>query len=168
VLRLKGGDPFVFGRGWDEASALTRAGIRFRIIPGLTAGLAGAALAGIPATSRDTNHAIVLAAGHRAEDGGSSADWAALARLGQPIVLYMPMAQLAEIAVSLQQGGLSPDTPAALIQSATTDQERVVESTLGALADDAVRHGVGSPSIVVIGATAGLRRHLLGSLVGWQ
>ena len=74
VLRLKGGDPFVFGRGWDEASALTDAGIRFRIIPGLTAGLAGAALAGIPATSRDTNHAVVLAAGHRAEDGGSAAD----------------------------------------------------------------------------------------------
>ena len=168
VLRLKGGDPFVFGRGWDEASALTRAGIRFRIIPGLTAGLAGAALAGIPATSRDTNHAIVLAAGHRAEDGRSSADWAALARLGQPIVLYMPMAQLAEIADALQQGGLAPDTPAALIQSATTAEERVVESTLGALAGDAVRHGVGSPSIVVIGANAGLRRHLLGSLVGWQ
>ena len=75
VLRLKGGDPFVFGRGWDEAFALTQAGIRFRIIPGLTAGLAGAALAGIPATSRDTNHAVVLAAGHRAEEGGSAADW---------------------------------------------------------------------------------------------
>src|SRR5882757_11198436 len=106
VLRLKGGDPFVFGRGWDEASALSRAGIRFRIIPGLTAGLAGTALAGIPATSRDTNHAVVLAAGHRAEDGRSSADWVALARLGQPIVLYMPMAQLAEIAAALEQGGL--------------------------------------------------------------
>ncbi len=167
VLRLKGGDPFVFGRGWDEASALTEAGVRFRIIPGLTAGLAGAALAGIPATSRDTNHAVVLAAGHRAEEGGT-ADWAALARLGQPIVLYMPMSQLAEIAASLQQGGLSPATPAALIQSAATDQERVVESSLGNLVDDAARHGVGSPSIVVIGATAGLRRHLLGSLVGWR
>ena len=71
VLRLKGGDPFVFGRGWDEAAALTAAGIRFRIIPGLTSGLAAAALAGIPATSRDTNHAVVLAAGHRAEDGRS-------------------------------------------------------------------------------------------------
>ena len=91
-----------------------------------------------------------------------------MARLGQPIVLYMPMAQLAEIANALQQGGLSPDTPAALIQSATTAEERVVESTLGALAGDAVRHGVGSPSIVVIGAIAGLRSHLLGSLVGWQ
>lgn len=168
VLRLKGGDPFVFGRGWDEVLALTQAGIRFRIIPGLTAGLAGAALAGIPATSRDTNHAVVLAAGHRAEDGSSAADWAALAKLGQPIVLYMPMAQLAGIAAALQQGGLPSDTSAALIQSATTEDERVVESTLGTLAADAERSGIGSPSIVVIGATAGLRRHLLGSLVGWR
>jgi uroporphyrin-III C-methyltransferase len=154
--------------GWDEVLALTQAGIRFRIIPGLTAGLAGAALAGIPATSRDTNHAVVLAAGHRAEDGSSAADWAALAKLGQPIVLYMPMAQLAGIAAALQQGGLPSDTSAALIQSATTEDERVVESTLGTLAADAERSGIGSPSIVVIGATAGLRRHLLGSLVGWR
>ncbi|MBL6616290.1 MAG: uroporphyrinogen-III C-methyltransferase [Reyranella sp.] len=167
VLRLKGGDPFVFGRGWDEASALTRAGIRFRVIPGLTAGLAGTALAGIPATSRDTNHAVVLAAGHRAEEGGS-ADWSALAKLGQPIVLYMPMSQLAEIVTSLQQGGLASDTPAALIQSAATDEERVVDSTLGTLVADAARHGIGSPSIVVIGAIAALRRELLGSLVGWR
>jgi uroporphyrin-III C-methyltransferase len=167
VLRLKGGDPFVFGRGWDEAAALTAAGVRFRIIPGLTSGLAAAALAGIPATSRDTNHAVVLAAGHRAEDGHSAADWQALAKLGQPLVLYMPMTQLAEIAAALEQGGLPPDTPAALIQSATTDQERVVESRLGALAADAARHGIGSPAIVVIGAIAGLRRQLLASLVPW-
>ncbi len=167
VLRLKGGDPFVFGRGWDEASALTAAGVRFRVIPGLTSGLAAAALVGIPATSRDTNHAVVLAAGHRAEDGKSAADWVALARLGQPLVLYMPMAQLAEISTALQQGGLSSDTPAALIQSATTAEERVVESRLGSLADDAARHEIGSPAIVVIGATAGLRRGLLSSLVPW-
>ena len=82
VLRLKGGDPFLFGRGWDEAVALTEAGIRFRIIPGVTSGLAATELAGIPATTRDTNHAVVLAAGHRAEDGRSTADWEALGRLG--------------------------------------------------------------------------------------
>ena len=110
----------------------------------------------------------MLAAGHRAEDGGSAADWAALAKLGQPIVLYMPMWQLAEISASLQHGGLASDTPAALIQSATTDQEAVVDSTLGDLADDVTRHGVGSPSIVVIGATAGCAGHALGSLVGWR
>ncbi len=168
VLRLKGGDPFVFGRGWDEASALARAGIRFRIIPGITSGLAAAALAGIPATSRDTNHAVVLAAGHRAEDGRSTADWEALAKLGQPIILYMPMTQLAEIAEALEQGGLSADTPAALLQSATTGEERVVESRLGALVADAAANGIASPAIVVIGTIVGLRQHLLSSLVGWR
>lgn len=168
VLRLKGGDPFVFGRGWDEATALHAAGIRFRVIPGLTSGLAGTALAGIPATSRDTNHAVVLAAGHRAEDGQSVADWEALARLGQPLILYMPMAQLPEIAAALQRGGLAAETPAAMIQSATTGAERVVDSTLGALVADAARERIGSPSIVVIGAIAGLRRQLLSSMVGWS
>ena len=98
---------------------------------------------------------MVLAAGHRAEDGRSAADWQALAKLGQPLILYMPMAQLAEIAASLEQGGLSPDTPAALIQSATTGAEQVVESRLGSLAADAAKHGIGSPAIVVIGAIAG-------------
>ena len=168
VLRLKGGDPFVFGRGWDEAIALSAAGIRFRVIPGVTSGLAATALAGIPATTRETNHAVVLAAGHRAEDGQSAADWAALAKLGQPIILYMPMAQLAEIAKALEEGGLAADTPAAMIQSATTGAERVVESRLGALAADAVKAGVGSPCIVVIGAVASLRKQLLASMVGWQ
>jgi uroporphyrin-III C-methyltransferase len=167
VVRLKGGDPFVFGRGWEEASALSAAGVPFRVIPGLTSGLAAVALAGIPTTSRDTNHAVVLAAGHRAEDGKSAADWAALAKLGQPILLYMPMTQLAEIAVALQAGGLPADTPAALIQSATTSAERVLESTLGSLADDARAQGIGSPAIVVIGAIAKLRRKLLSGMVRW-
>lgn len=168
VLRLKGGDPFVFGRGWDEASALTAAGVRFRVIPGITAGLAAAALAGIPATTRDTNHAVVLAAGHRAEDGGSSTDWAALAKLGQPIILYMPMTQLPEIVLALQQGGLAKETPAALLQSATTENEQVMESTLGVLVDDARRNRVGSPAILVVGSVVGLRQQLLSHLVGWR
>jgi uroporphyrin-III C-methyltransferase len=168
VLRLKGGDPFVFGRGWDEASALTAAGIGFRIIPGITSGLAATALAGIPATTRDTNHAVVLAAGHRAEDDGSTTDWAALARLGQPIILYMPMTQLPGIVAALRDGGLGDDTPAALVQSATTENERVVESTLAMLVKDARRNGIGSPAIAVIGAVAGLRRRLLPNLVGWR
>ena len=162
VLRLKGGDPFVFGRGWDEAAALTAAGMRFRIIPGLTSGLAAAALAGIPATSRDTNHAVVLAAGHRAEDGRSAADWEALAKLGQPLILYMPMAQLAEIAAALEQGGLSADTPAALIQSAThRGASEWSKARWRRWPPSAGEHGIGSPAIVVIGAIAGLRRRLL-------
>ena len=168
VLRLKGGDPFVFGRGWDEAAALTAAGIRFRVIPGITSGLAAAALAGIPATSRDTNHAVILAAGHRAQDGRSAADWEALAKVGQPIILYMPMAQLADITAALQRGGMASDMPAAIIQGASTTEERVIESSLAMLADDAKREGIGAPAIVVIGRIAGLRHGLLPSMVGWQ
>jgi uroporphyrin-III C-methyltransferase len=167
VLRLKGGDPFVFGRGWDEAIALAQAGIKFRVIPGLTSGLTAAALAGIPATTRDTNHAVVLAAGHRADAEGA-ADWAALGKLGQPIILYMPMAQLPEIVAALREGGLAAGTPAALLQSAATEKARVVESTLGTLVEDAARHGIGSPAIVVIGAVAALRQELVANLVGWS
>ncbi len=168
VLRLKGGDPFVFGRGWDEVLALAEAGIRYRLIPGVTSGLAATALAGIPATTRDTNHAVVLAAGHRADDEQSSADWEALARLGQPIILYMPMTQLAGITAALMTGPMSADTPAALLHAATTEQERVVDSTLGRLVEDAQVNGIGSPAIVVIGAVAGLRRQVLSGLVGWR
>jgi uroporphyrin-III C-methyltransferase len=168
VLRLKGGDPFVFGRGWDEVLALAEAGIRYRLIPGITSGLAATALAGIPATTRDTNHAVVLAAGHRADDEQSSTDWEALARLGQPIILYMPMAQLAGITVALMKGGMPAATPAALLHAATTEHERVVDSTLGRLIEDAQANGIGSPAIVVIGAIAGLRQQVLSGLVGWR
>ena len=168
VLRLKGGDPFVFGRGWDEVLALAQAGIRYRLIPGVTSGLAATALAGIPATTRDTNHAVVLAAGHRADDDQSSADWEALARLGQPIILYMPMTQLAGITVALMTGGMAADTPAALLHAATTEHESVIDSTLARLVEDARTNGIGSPAIVVIGAVAGLRRQVLSGLVGWR
>jgi uroporphyrin-III C-methyltransferase len=168
VLRLKGGDPFVFGRGWDEVLALAEAGIRYRLIPGITSGLAATALAGIPATTRDTNHAVVLAAGHRADDEQSSADWEALARLGQPIILYMPMAQLPGITAALMTGGMAADTPAALLHAATTEHERVVETTLGRLVHEAQAHGIGSPAIAVIGAVAGLRQRVLSGLVGWR
>jgi len=168
VLRLKGGDPFVFGRGWDEVLALAEADIRYRLIPGVTSGLAATALAGIPATTRDTNHAVVLAAGHRADDEQSTADWEALARLGQPIILYMPMTQLAGITAALIKGGMAADTPAALLHAATTEHERAVDSTLGRLVGDAEAHGIGSPAIVVIGTVAGLRRQVLSGLVGWR
>jgi uroporphyrin-III C-methyltransferase len=168
VLRLKGGDSFVFGRGWDEVLALAGAGIRYRLIPGVTSGLAATALAGIPATTRDTNHAVVLAAGHRADDDHSIADWEALARLGQPIILYMPMTQLSGITAALMKGGMAADTPAALLQSATTEDEKVVDSTLGSLVEDARKNHIGSPAIVVIGAVAGLRRQVLSGLVGWR
>ena len=106
--------------------------------------------------------------GHRADDEQSSADWEALARLGQPIILYMPMTQLPGIVAALIRGGMAADMPAALLQSATTEDERVLESTLGRLVDDARAQGIGSPAIAVIGAVAGLRRQVLAGLVGWR
>jgi uroporphyrin-III C-methyltransferase len=166
VLRLKGGDPFVFGRGGEEALALTRAGIRYRIIPGITSGLAAAALAGIPATMRDTNHAIILMAGSRSADGSSVAEWEKLARAGQPIIVYMPMANLPDIMSAFERGGMAQDTPAVVISSSTTSDERVIETSLGMAVADAAREGIGSPAIVIVGAIASMRRQLLANMAG--
>jgi uroporphyrin-III C-methyltransferase len=166
VLRLKGGDPFIFGRGGEEVLALVRAGLRFRIIPGITSGLAAAALAGIPATTRDTNHAIILMAGSRAADGSSVAEWEKLARVGQPIIVYMPMANLADIMSAFERGGMAHDTPAVVISSSTTPEERVIETTLGTAVADAAREGIGSPAIVIVGAIASMRQQLLANMVG--
>ena len=165
VLRLKGGDPFIFGRGGEEVLALVRAGLRFRIIPGITSGLAAAALAGIPATTRDTNHAIILMAGSRAADGSSVAEWEKLARVGQPIIVYMPMANLPDIMSAFERGGMAHDTPAVVISASTTPEERVIETTLGTAVADAAREGIGSPAIVIVGAIASMRRQLLANMV---
>jgi uroporphyrin-III C-methyltransferase len=148
VLRLKGGDPFVFGRGGEEAMTLAAAGVPFRVIPGVTAGLAALASAGIPATLRGTNRAVIFAAGHGEEE---QFDWAPLARTGQPIVLYMVMHHLERIAASLMQAGLDGKTPAAVIASATTPKERILVSTLGEVAAAARDGHFDPPAIVVIG-----------------
>jgi uroporphyrin-III C-methyltransferase len=161
VLRLKGGDPCVFGRGGEEAVALMRAGVPFRIIPGVTAGLAGLSAAAIPATFRGMNRAVILAAGYGVDD---CLDWNALARTGQPIVLYMAMRNLAAIAQELMRGGLPPSTAAAIIVSATTAAERVFISTLDRVAADAQDQQLGTPSIIVIGSIVKLRDQLLGTV----
>jgi uroporphyrin-III C-methyltransferase len=161
VLRLKGGDPLVFGRGGEEALALQRARIPFRIVPGLTSGLAGPAVVGIPATTRNTNHAVILATGHCAAGGHGGVEWEALARTGQPIILYMAMAHLAEIALALQRGGLAADTPTAIIAAATTERERVLETRLAVAAKAAEAAGLEPPAIIVIGRTAALRAELV-------
>src|ERR1700751_3172729 len=131
VLRLKGGDPFMFARGGEEAAALAAAGVPFRIIPGLTAGLTALAAADIPATMRGVNRAVIFAAGHGADE---DFDWAPLVRTGQPIVLYMVMHNLERITGALLAAGLGGDTPAAVIASATTPDQRIVVSTLHKLA----------------------------------
>ncbi len=150
VLRLKGGDPFVFGRGGEEAMVLAAAGVPFRVIPGVTAGLAALAAASIPATMRGVNRAVIFASGYGADEAGGP-DWRTLAKTGAPIVLYMAMKNLAAIAEALLHAGLRADTPAAAIVAATTADQRILISTLGRVAADVERHGLEPPAIVVIG-----------------
>jgi uroporphyrin-III C-methyltransferase len=161
VLRLKGGDPFVFGRGGDEALGLVAAGIAFRVIPGVTSGLAGLAYAAIPATSRDTNHGVILVTGQYAAGNERGLEWGALARTRLPIILYMGMSRLAEITDALISNGASPNLPAAVVHSATTAEQRVLVSTLAGIAEEAAANGFGSPSIVAIGEMVRLRAALL-------
>lgn len=158
VLRLKGGDPFIFGRGCEEAEALAQAGIFFRIIPGVSSGLAGLAVHGVPATSRDTNHAVILATGHAAE--GQQLDFRALAQAGAPLVLYMAVSRMPAIAQELMAGGLAAQTPALALHAVTTGRDEVTETTLGQLPHLAQQGLIRSPSIVAIGAIAGLRTRL--------
>jgi uroporphyrin-III C-methyltransferase len=161
VLRLKGGDPFLFGRGGEETMTLAAAGVPFRVIPGVTAGLAGLAAASIPATMRGVNRAVIFAAGYGVNEP-DGLDWATLARTGQPLVLYMAMANLAAIAEALMRGGSAPHTPAAVIVAATTAQERVLVSTLERVAIDASDRAFEPPAIVVIGEIVAAREKILG------
>jgi uroporphyrin-III C-methyltransferase len=158
VLRLKGGDPYVFGRGGEEAMTLAAAGVPFRVIPGVTAGLAALAAATIPATLRGVNRAIIFAAGHGADE---DFDWTPLAQANQPIVLYMVMHNLDRIATALMAGGRPGQTPAAVIASATTLSERVLVSTLATLATDVLANDIQPPAIVVIGDIVTMRDRLL-------
>jgi uroporphyrin-III C-methyltransferase len=167
VLRLKGGDPFVFGRGGEEALALQAAGIPFRVVPGITAAIGGLAYAGIPATHRDINSAVAFITGH-ASDGAvpDGLDWAALARGAPVLVLYMALKHLDAIARRLIEGGRSADEPVAVVSKATTAAQRVLETTLGRAAADVAAAGIEPPAIVAIGAAVKLRASLdwLGAL----
>ncbi len=159
VVRLKGGDPCVFGRGGEEAVALASAAIPYCIVPGVTAGLAALAAASIPATMRGVNHAIIFATGNAGPD--EDIDWAVLARTGQPIVIYMAMHYIQRIAVALSRGGLAADTPAAVIVAATRAEQRIVISRLDRLTDDVDAIGVDLPGLIVIGDIVNERDRLL-------
>jgi uroporphyrin-III C-methyltransferase len=160
VLRLKGGDPFVFGRGGEEALGLAAAGLSFRIIPGITAGLAGLAYANIPATTRDTNHGVILVTGQYAAGSGQGLEWSALAQSGLPIIVYMGITRLSEIASALITAGLSPGTQVAVVCEATTPRQRALVTTLETVAQEVTEQGLGSPSIVAIGEMVKLRAAL--------
>lgn len=161
VVRLKGGDPFIFGRGGEEAQALVSAGIRFEIIPGVTSALAAAAFAGIPLTHRAHSSAVVLLTGHEDPSKPETAiRWEDYGRLGATLCVYMGMKNLETITRRLQAGGLASETPAAVIQSATTAGHRQLVSTVGRIALESEQAGFGAPSIVVIGEVAGLAHEL--------
>jgi uroporphyrin-III C-methyltransferase len=149
VVRLKGGDPFVFGRGGEEAIALQEAGVEFEIVPGITSSIAAPAAAGVPVTHRGVSAAFTVVTGHR-RPGEPDVDWRSLAQVGGTIVILMGVAHRAEIADELIVGGLPADTPVAAIQNATTDRQIVVRSRLDELRHVAVR----SPATIVIGAVA--------------
>lgn len=169
VLRLKGGDPFVFGRGGEEGLALVEAGIPFRIVPGITAGVGGPAYAGIPVTHRDTNHAVTFLTGHDATgDVTAGVAWDAIARGSPVIVVYMAIKHIGRIATHLIEGGRSPDEPVAVISRATTPEQRVVETTLAAVAADVEAQGLQAPAVVVVGEVVRLRQALdwLGAIDG--
>jgi len=169
VLRLKGGDPFVFGRGGEEALALVAARVPFRIVPGITAGIGGLGWAGIPLTHRDTNHAVTFVTGHgvtgEVPDG---LDWAALARGSPALVFYMALKHLGTIADRLLAAGRPADEPVAIVSRAASERQRVLETTLGRAAADAEAAGLEPPAIIAVGAIVRLRAGLdwLGALGG--
>jgi uroporphyrin-III C-methyltransferase len=158
VLRLKGGDPFMFGRGGEEAAALARAGVRFRIVPGISAGLGGLAYAGIPVTHRDTNHAVIFLTGHdETGDLPQSVDWAAIANAAPVIVMFMAVKHLAAIAEKLLAAGRDPADRLAVVSHAAMPWQKVMESTLG---EAPSLTGLETPAIVVLGPVSAYRELL--------
>lgn len=161
VLRLKGGDPFVFGRGGEEALTLVKHGVPFRVVPGISAGIGGLAYAGIPLTHRDINHSVTFLTGH--DSNGivpDRIDWEGVARGSPVIVMYMAMKHMATITGRLMDAGRSADEPLAIVCNATTDQQQIVESTLGNVERDLVAAGLSPPAIVVVGEIVRLRQSL--------
>jgi uroporphyrin-III C-methyltransferase len=161
VLRLKGGDPFVFGRGGEEALALVEAGIPFRLVPGITAAIGGLAYAGIPATHRETNSAVAFVTGHTAGgDLPAGLDWQALAKGVPVVVFYMGLTHLDEIARRMMEAGRPADDKVAIISKATTPDQRILVSTLGECAREAKAAGIEPPAIVAMGEVVGLHSAL--------
>ena len=159
VLRLKGGDPCVFGRGAEEALALVAAEIPFRIVPGITAGIGGLAYAGVPVTHRGTNSAVTFVTGHNSTGAvPDGLDWEAIARGSPVLVLYMALKHLPVIAARLLAGGRAPDEPAAIVSKASTPEQQVLVSTLGEIGS--VAPLAQKPAIVVIGEVVRLRSRL--------
>jgi uroporphyrin-III C-methyltransferase len=169
VLRLKGGDPFVFGRGGEEAQTLVKAGVRLRVIPGISAGIGGLAYAGIPVTHRDVNQSVTFLSGHdRTGLMPSAIDWQGLGSSAQVIVMYMAIKHMPDICARLIAAGRAPDEPVAIVQNATREDMRVLETTLTKAPQDITDSGIGAPSIVCVGRVVLMRQCLdwLGQMAG--
>ena len=164
VLRLKGGDPFVFGRGGEEAQTLVQHGVMVRIIPGISAGIGGLAYAGIPVTHRDVNQSVTFVTGHdQSGNTPSSLDWASISKGSQVIVIYMGMKHIAQIAGRLIASGRPLSEPCAVVTTATTPEQRVLETTLGTIVDDIATSGLEPPAIICVGASVLMRQ-----VLDWQ
>lgn len=161
VLRLKGGDPFVFGRGGEEALTLVENKIPFRIVPGISAGIGGLAYAGIPVTHRDTNQTVTFITGHDSQgDVPQAVDWQEIAQTAQVLVIYMALKHSRQISQKLIAGGRSADEPVAIVADASLTTQQVVETTLGNLAEAIEQSGIAPPAIVVIGEVVRFRSSL--------
>tara|TARA_R110002072_G_scaffold54084_1_gene142181 strand:- start:352 stop:1191 length:840 start_codon:yes stop_codon:yes gene_type:complete len=161
VLRLKGGDPFVFGRGGEEGLSLVEHSVAFRVVPGITAGIGGLAYAGIPVTHREVNQSVTFVTGHDSSGALPGAiNWSALAQGSQVLVLYMAIKHLAGITEKLMAHGRAADEPVAVITNASLPDQTVLETTLGQAAEAVRRRGMQPPALVVVGGVVPLRAAL--------
>jgi uroporphyrinogen III methyltransferase/synthase len=160
VVRLKGGDPFLFGRGGEEAEALVEQGIAFEVVPGVTSAIAAPAYAGIPLTHRDYASSVAIVTGHRAENAARSVNWADIAGSVDTIVILMGVGELEVTAKQLVDGGLNPNTPVALIEWGTLKQQRILTGKIGTIAEEAEKKNVKPPAVIVIGEVVNLGRKL--------
>jgi uroporphyrin-III C-methyltransferase/precorrin-2 dehydrogenase/sirohydrochlorin ferrochelatase len=159
VLRLKGGDPFIFGRGGEELEALAAAGVPFQVVPGITAALGCAACAGIPLTHRDHAQTLVFVTGHT-KGGAVELNWPVLTQPGQTVVVYMGIKALGSLCGQLIAHGLAPTTKAAVIEHGTYAHQRVVTGTLASLPERVPQHQLSGPALLVIGEVVGLHEQL--------
>lgn len=167
VVRLKGGDPFVFGRGGEEAEHLANEGVPFEVVPGVTSAVAAAGVAGIPVTHREYASSVSIVTGHEDPSKPESAvDWEALAATGGTIVVLMGVGKLPAYTERLQEAGMAPDTPVALIERATWPESRVVTGTLSSIVAVRDEHDITPPAVTVIGDVAATRDRVLAFLRG--
>ncbi len=160
VVRLKGGDPFIFGRGGEEAEALVEKGIEFEVVPGVSSAVAAPTYAGIPLTHRDYAASVAIITGHRAGDAEKVIDWAKIAQVVDTMVILMGIESLEAIMQKLIDGGINPDTPAAIVESGTLQQQRTIISKISTLAKEAEEKHVKPPAVIIIGEVANLGRKL--------